>query len=446
MLTSLNGTATHLHRRRVAGEHHAAQRHHDDLHATGPTAAGAAPRPPAPDGRDVDRDAATTAPTAPWSTTRTSRRQHQRRHRAADRVAPTRSTHRRPRGPHPAAPAPQRPARWTARPDSADRPPAPAPATTCATGTARSPALVDSTGTVTATYAYDRLRRPGPRRRPAGRPGARPTSGRANPYTYLARRPGARSTYAGDRAAGLPRPHLRSRSRPVHQPRSGRRPQPLPGFNTNPIVYADLAGSISIPTSSSTASSRSRSRRALSFTAGAAVGRGRGAVAAVEVGEMTAGAVINAAGERRRRRRQRHRRGHQDTAGRRRHGPGRQRRQARNCSAPTDRSNLEFANQVATLVGGVTGVAAGLTDFTVGAAEEATEAAAQQTGRRMGPVQQPTRASRTVEADDSFRRRRSSGAVPPLEGYTVDAVDGARLPSNAGGTSDQPEASARGAR
>lgn len=235
-------------------------------------------------------------------------------------------------------------------------------------------AQVDSAGTVTSSYAYTDYGAPA---RADGQPlrvTAAP-SGRANPYTYLGAAPGGPWTSA---VTGLLVFSMRS-----YNAATGRFTSPDPvdahnlyqGFETNPIANADLAGGISTPDIVLDCVFAFVFAASIVLSFGAAAAAVGAAVAAYSVAELTAGVVINVAA---------------NAIGVAANVTGAvtssllaaddivqaaSQGKATLFSADT-RSNISFANDIATLVGGATGVVAGLTDFTVGAAEEATEAAA----------------------------------------------------------------------
>ena len=207
------------------------------LHPAGPTAPGAAPPPPTPTGTRR-RSPTTTASTASLvndSTSDTSTPAGTATTASylltAGREARTLLPGTAPSGRSPEHP----PLRST---------PAPASATTSATGTPRSPGWSTTPATSPRTYAYTDYGTPA---RADGRPvnlGAF-DGGRTNPYTYLGAAPRGPSTEA---STGL----LAFADR-TYDPSQGRFTSPDPvdahnlyqGFNTNPITYLDLSGQIS---------------------------------------------------------------------------------------------------------------------------------------------------------------------------------------------------------
>ena len=305
-----------LHDRRVAGEHDAARRHRDDLHAV--ARRHAAQRDDHPSRRyDVDGH-------LPLRRRRRRRqRQHQRHQHPGgpsdDRVVPA---HRRTRGADPARR--DRHLREGHRNTRRRRStPAPGSATTCGTGTPRSP-----------DWSTTRPRSPPPtptattghRPAPTGGPStwAWPTAdGPTRTRTSVPRR-AARSTDVG---TGL----LAFADR-TYDPRQGRFTSPDPvdahnryqGFNTNPITYLDLSGQMS------TIDIVLEALFAVVFvvtavlTAGAAAAAVGAIGAAVEAGtEVTATVVVNAVANVVGTRRQRHRRRDRRRADRQRRPPRR---------------------------------------------------------------------------------------------------------------------------
>jgi RHS repeat-associated protein len=154
--------------------------------------------------------------------------------------------------------------------------------------------LVDDTGKVTATYAYGDYGTPA---RANGRPVnlGQFDGGRTNPYTYLGAAPRGPSTEVG---TGL----LVFADR-TYDPTQGRFTSPDPvdahnryqAFNTNPIVYLDLAGQLSWLDIGFEIAFAVLAAVTVVLTAGAAIAAVGAIGAAVTAGvEVTAGAVVSA--------------------------------------------------------------------------------------------------------------------------------------------------------
>ncbi len=154
--------------------------------------------------------------------------------------------------------------------------------------------LVDSTGKVTATYAYNDYGTPA---RADGRPvnQGQFDGGRTNPYTYLGASPRGPITEAG---TGLLAFADRS-----YDPRQGRFTSPDPvdahnryqAFNTNPITYLDLSGQMSAVDIALEVLFAVVMLATAIFTVGAAAAAIGVVAGAVEVGiEVTASVVANA--------------------------------------------------------------------------------------------------------------------------------------------------------
>ena len=154
--------------------------------------------------------------------------------------------------------------------------------------------LVDRTGTVTATYAYNDYGTPA---RADGRPITQGLfdGGRTNPYTYLGASPRGPIT---DTATGL----LAFADR-TYDPRQGRFTSPDPvdahnlyqAFNTNPITYLDLSGQMATTDIVLEAVFAVVLVVAAVVTAGLAAAAVGAIGAAVEVGaEVTATVVVSA--------------------------------------------------------------------------------------------------------------------------------------------------------
>jgi RHS repeat-associated protein len=155
--------------------------------------------------------------------------------------------------------------------------------------------LVDDTGAVTATYAYNDYGTPA---RADGRPVNRGLfdGGRTNPYTYLGASPRGPLT---DTATGL----LAFADR-TYDPQQGRFTSPDPvdahnryqAFNTNPITYLDLSGQITVTDIVLEAVFAVVMVATAVMTAGASIAAGGAILAAGEAGlELTTGVVVSLA-------------------------------------------------------------------------------------------------------------------------------------------------------
>ena len=230
--------------------------------------------------------------------------------------------------------------------------------------------LVDGSGAVTSAYAYSDYGMPVRADGQAVKVSA-PVGGRANPYTYLGATPGGPWTSA---VTGLLVFPLRS-----YDPAQGRFTSADPidahnryqAFTTNPVGNADLGGGISTPDIVLDCVFAFVFAASIVFTFGAASAAVGVAAAAFEIGELTVGVVVNAvanvvslaanvtggvtsallAAD--------------DITQAATHSK-------KHLFSSQDRNNISFANQVVTVVGGVSGVAAGISDFTVEASRAAT--------------------------------------------------------------------------